>query len=77
MKSHEAALEKLSIDELRAKSDEFRNIIKEDQKEIQDQIDALKIAADKEEDIDKKEDIYNKIDGLKDDRYQIEKGISK
>ena len=56
VKSHEAALEKLSIDELRAKSDVFRNIIKEDQKEIQDEIDALIVAADKEEDIDKKED---------------------
>ena len=73
VKSHEAALEKLSIDELRAKSDVFRNIIKADQKEIQDEIDALIVAADKEEDIDKKEDIYNKIDGLKDDRYEIEK----
>ena len=52
--SHEAALEKLSIDELRAKSDVFRNIIKADQKEIQDEIDALIVAADKEEDIDKK-----------------------
>jgi preprotein translocase subunit SecA len=54
VKSYEAALEKLSIDELRAKSDVFRNIIKEDQKEIQDEIDALIVAADKEEDIDKK-----------------------
>ena len=73
VKSHQAAIEKLSIDELRAKSNVFRSIIKADQKDIQDKIDALKIDADNEEDIDKKEDIYNKIDTLKDERYEVEK----
>ncbi|NND63745.1 MAG: preprotein translocase subunit SecA, partial [Flavobacteriaceae bacterium] len=63
----------LSLDELRAKSDAFRKRIKEDQKEIQDQIDALLKDAEKEEDIDKKEDIYNQVDALKDDRYEVEK----
>lgn len=63
----------LSLDELRAKSDEFRAKIKADQAEIQQQIDDLTQAAEQEEDIDKKEDIYNQIDALKDDRYEIEK----
>ncbi|NND88977.1 MAG: preprotein translocase subunit SecA, partial [Flavobacteriaceae bacterium] len=73
IKTHEAALEKLSLDELRAKTDSFRSKIKEDQKEIQDQMDALHKDADAEEDIDKKEDIYNQIDRLKDERYEVEK----
>ncbi len=73
VKEHEAALEKLSLDELRAKSDYFRKKIKDDQSEIQSQIDQLQKEADVEEDIDKKEDIYNKIDALKNDRYEVEK----
>ncbi|MEM7087000.1 MAG: preprotein translocase subunit SecA [Bacteroidota bacterium] len=73
IKTHEATIAGLSIDELRAKSDFFRNIIREDQKEVQDQIDALEAQTDAEEDIDKKEDIYNKIDSLKQERYEIER----
>ncbi|QIE60598.1 preprotein translocase subunit SecA [Rasiella rasia] len=73
VKEHEAAIEKLSIDELRAKSDYFRSKIKEDQKEIQSQIDELQKQADAEEDIDKKEDIYNQMDALKESRYEVEK----
>tara|TARA_R110002124_G_scaffold287089_1_gene470289 strand:- start:63867 stop:67226 length:3360 start_codon:yes stop_codon:yes gene_type:complete len=73
VKKHEAALEKLSLDELRSKSDAFRSIIKEDQKEIQEKIDQLQKDADVMEDIDKKEDIYNEIDALKKERYEIEK----
>ncbi len=73
VKKHEAALEKLSLDELRARSDYFRALIKEDQKTIQDKIDSLQLDADKEEDIDKKEDIYNQIDALKNERYEVEK----
>ncbi|WP_310993822.1 preprotein translocase subunit SecA [Aequorivita marina] len=73
IKKQEEAISKLSHDELRAKSDYFRNIIKENQKEIQDQIDALEEKSDSEEDINKKEDLYNEIDKLKDDRYEVEK----
>ena len=73
IKKHESAIANLSLDELRAKSDEFREKIKADQKEIQDQIDALEKEAEAAEDIDEKEDIYNQIDTLKDDRYEIEK----
>ncbi|MDX1462905.1 MAG: preprotein translocase subunit SecA, partial [Marinirhabdus sp.] len=73
IKEHEAAISKLSLDELRAKSDFFRKKIKEDQKELQTQIDDLQKQADSEEDIDKKEDIYNQMDALKDERYEVEK----
>ena len=73
IKKHEAALEKLSLDELRSKSYRFREIIKEDQKDIQTEINRLQKEADLMEDIDKKEDIYNAIDTLKVDQYEIEK----
>ncbi|MAP54551.1 preprotein translocase subunit SecA [Altibacter sp.] len=73
IKKYEASLEKLTLDELRAKSDAFRHKIKEDQQEVQQQIDQLQIEAEAMEDIDQKEDIYNQIDALKNDRYEIEK----
>ena len=56
IKKHESAIANLSLDELRAKSDEFREKIKADQKEIQDQIDALEKEAEAAEDIDEKEE---------------------
>ena len=43
IKNQEAEIASLTIDELRAKTVEFKNKIKADQKEIQDQIDALEI----------------------------------
>jgi len=73
IKTFEAAIEKLSHDELRAKSDYFREEIKKAQADIQKEIDDLLQLADEEQDIDKKEDIYNQIDQLKDDRYEVEK----
>ena len=73
VKQHEDALEKLSLDELRAKSDFFRTKIKDDQKEVRDQIEQLQKDAEVEEDIDEKEDIYNRIDALKNDRYEVER----
>jgi preprotein translocase subunit SecA len=73
IKKHEAVIAGLSLDELRAKSDSFRKKIKEDQRVVQDQIDQLLKEAEAEEDIDKKEDIYNNIDSLKDQRYEIER----
>lgn len=75
IKSYEADLEKLSLDELRGRSDFFRQEIKQAQAEIQKQIDDLELQADQEPDIDLKEDIYNQIDSLKDDRYAIEKEV--
>ena len=73
IKTFESAIGQLNLNELRAKSDEFRNRIKEDQKEVQQQIDDLEKKSETEEDINVKEEIYNEIDQLKDDRYAIEK----
>ena len=73
IKAQEPSVAQLSINELRAKSDEFRSIIKEDQKEVQQQIDDLEKKSETEEDINLKEEIYNEIDRLKDERYEVEK----
>jgi len=73
IKQHEAAMAALSLDELRAKSEAFRAQIKEDQADIQTQIEDLHQEIEKEVDIDKKEDLYNAIDRLKDQRYNVEK----
>ncbi len=73
IKSFESAIAKLSINQLRDKSVEFRKRIKDDQKEVQQQIDDLEKRSETEEDINIKEDIYNEIDQLKDDRYEVEK----
>ncbi|QNJ96734.1 preprotein translocase subunit SecA [Constantimarinum furrinae] len=73
IKKHEAELERLSHDELRAKSDYFRKKIKDDQQDIRTRIEQLEKDADAMEDIDKKEDIYNEIDRLKDERYEVER----
>lgn len=73
IKKHETALSRLSLDELREKTVTFKNIIKEDQKEVQQKIDALLKESEECEDIDKKEEIYNEIDRLKDERYEVEK----
>jgi len=73
IKTFESAIAQLSLNELRAKSDEFRERIKEDQKEVQQQIDDLEKRSETEEDINVKEEIYNEIDQLKHDRYEVEK----
>ena len=72
IKNQEAEIASLTIDELRSKTVEFKNKIKADQKEIQDQIDALELKSHEIEDINKKEDLYKEIDTLKDERYEIE-----
>src|SRR5690554_1908342 len=73
VKKHEAELEKISHDELRAKSDYFRQTIKEAQADIQKQIDDLQKQSEDEQDINKKEEFYNEIDKLKDNLYEVEK----
>ncbi|MDB9913895.1 preprotein translocase subunit SecA [Flavobacteriaceae bacterium] len=72
IKKQESVIEELSIDQLRAKTTEFKNKIKADQKEIQDQINALEKESSEIDDINKKEDLYKEIDQLKDDKYLTE-----
>src|SRR5690242_1707115 len=64
-----AALQSLSNDELRRKSDEFRTRIKEHIAEIDQKIDSLKATAESEEtSFDERDVIYNDIDKLEKDR---------
>ncbi len=71
IKQAEKTVESLSNDELRAKTELFKNKINEARKEINTKIDALKEEADAIEDIDRKEDIYGEIDKLKVEAYEI------
>ncbi len=71
IKSHEKALESLSIDSLREKTKEFKQRIAADLKDINDQKAALQTQAENEEDIDKREDIYAEIDKLTDQAYEV------
>ncbi|WP_298472530.1 preprotein translocase subunit SecA [uncultured Maribacter sp.] len=71
IKSFEATIENLSHDELRAKTIEFKNKIKENCSEITSKIDALTEEVHASTDIDKNEDIYAEIDKLKEEAYKI------
>ncbi|TJY32881.1 preprotein translocase subunit SecA [Pontimicrobium aquaticum] len=75
IKSFESQLESLSHDELRAKTLEFKSKIADGRKSIEDNIAKLQEEADATEDIDRKEDIYQEIDKLKDDSYNITEEI--
>ncbi|WP_100611937.1 preprotein translocase subunit SecA [Confluentibacter lentus] len=75
IKTFEKALEALSHDELRAKTAEFKAKIAEANKAIDDQIAKLLDEAEDTEDIDRREDIYQDIDKLKDDAYKITEDV--
>ncbi len=66
----EPQMEKLSLDELRNKTVEFKDKIAFAKAETLKQIADLKEQADKEEDIDQREEIYNQIDALEDTAYE-------
>ncbi len=65
-------LESISHDELRAQTDGLRKIIKDELAEIDSQIEQLqnKAESDKSLGIHEKEDIFNRIDQLEDDRFK-------
>ncbi|WP_417289558.1 preprotein translocase subunit SecA [Corallibacter sp.] len=75
IKSFESALEALSHDELRAKTAAFKAQIAEARKPHNEKIDALLKDADATDDIDKREDIYQEIDRIKDDIYNVTEGV--
>tara|TARA_R110000850_G_scaffold277086_1_gene422518 strand:+ start:262024 stop:265383 length:3360 start_codon:yes stop_codon:yes gene_type:complete len=75
IKTFEASLEKISLDELRAKSDTFRQKIKESRKELDAEVAKLTEEANASENINRKEEIYTEIDKIKDDIYAIEKKV--
>ncbi|HKJ48406.1 MAG TPA: hypothetical protein VJ973_04920, partial [Christiangramia sp.] len=75
IKALESEFEALSIDELRAKTSEFKAKIAEATKEVKDKIASLNIEADETDDITRKEDIYAEVDALKDKSYEISEGV--
>ena len=75
VKSFEKQLEALSHDELRAKTDEFKSKIQDARSVFEDKIVQLEAEADASEDIDRKEDIYLEIDGLKNESYKTTEDV--
>ncbi|NVJ88903.1 MAG: preprotein translocase subunit SecA [Flavobacteriaceae bacterium] len=70
VKKFEIEFSKLTNDELRGKTIEFKNKIKEVTAEFNSKIEALEEEA-KTADIDRQEDIYQEIDTLKDEAYKV------
>lgn len=75
IKTFEKELSALSNDELRAKSTYFREKISEARAEKDKKIIALKQEAENTADIDKREDIYNEIDALEKEAYDISEKV--
>lgn len=71
IKAVESQLSSLSNDELRAKTTEFKEKIKEARLEKDNKIASLKLEVESTEDIDAKEDIYASIDTLEKEAYDI------
>ncbi|WP_438966757.1 preprotein translocase subunit SecA [Flavobacterium sp.] len=71
----EKALASLSHDELRAKTTEFKDKIKQARAEKDTKISALKADADTTVDIDAREDIYAAIDVLEAEAYEISEKV--
>ncbi|PIF00219.1 MAG: preprotein translocase subunit SecA [Maribacter sp.] len=71
IKSFESILEGLSLDELRAKTAEFKATIRANRQELDNKIAELTEQARNSTDIDKNEDIYTEIDRLKEEAYKI------
>ena len=75
IKSFEQQLEGLTHDQLRHKTVAFKEKIKEDCKEVNDKIAALKEEVEKSDDIDRNEEIYGEIDKLDEEAYRISEKI--
>ena len=71
IKLFEKAIEGLTIDEIRAKTLEFKARIKADCQDLNDKIAELTEQVHASTDIDKNEDIYAEIDKLKEEAYKI------
>jgi preprotein translocase subunit SecA len=75
IKEYEQQLGQLSLDELRAKTTQFKSRITEACKEVNEKITALQKEAESISDIERKEDIYQEIDTLRDEEYTISEGV--
>lgn len=75
IKEHEQQISQLSLDELRAKTTQFKSRIAEACKEINDKIAALQGEAETISDIERKEEIYQEIDKLRDEEYEVSEAV--
>jgi preprotein translocase subunit SecA len=75
IKAIEASLTNLSHDELRAKTGQFKEKIKQARAEKDTKINALLEEVEAIEDIDKREDLYANIDALEKEAYEISEKI--
>ena len=75
IKRHEEALEALSHDELREKTISFKTKIADALGDVNAKMAQLENEAEATDDIDQKEEIYEQIDGLKDEAYEISEGV--
>ena len=71
IKSFESKIESLSHDELRQKTLDFKKQIQDSYKAITEKIQVLEEEVKNSSDIDKNEDIYTEIDGLKAEAYTL------
>lgn len=74
VRSFDDAMAKLSLDELRQKTAEFKEKIKVANADINEKIAALKKEAE-DTNIDRKEEIYKEIDQLNEESYQITENV--
>ena len=77
IKAIEPALAALSHNELRAKTTEFKEKIKQARAKQDADIEAKKLEAENTADIDLREDIYNAIDALENEAYEISEKVLK
>ena len=75
IKAIEPEMEKLSLDDLRAKTAQFKEKIAEATREVKEQIEQLNKEADESDDITRKEDIYAEVDALKDKSYDLSEAV--
>ena len=75
LKAEQDKIEKLSIDELRLKTVEFKQKIKDAVAEQDKEISELKNKVESLEDIDEKEEIFARIDKLNKDKYELEEKV--
>jgi len=75
VKTFETALQALSNDELRAKTDFFKKTIKDARSEKDNKISTLKQQAETTTDIDAREDIYTQIDAIEKEAYEISEKV--
>ena len=77
IKAIEPALAALSHNELRAKTSEFKEKIKRARAKQDADIEAKRLEAENTADIDLREDIYNAIDALENEAYEISEKVLK